>query len=312
MQTWIVRHVSCSLSRATGEKQQGFIYLMMTNTSPEKRSRKSTNGTIKLVTKGTVVLDILIKLTVFTAKIPSAATQGCGSSLPGIWTSVFFASLCLSYCFSATGWYFTLLRNQLIILLQAWGFSGSEHLPLGKLKGPMLWQICVALTFSVIYLGPISSPLTFLIDRIFLMQFPSWSQNATFRIPFAEKSWRNCGSSLGWPTIFICPGPRGFSGCRTVHAETWIVLGKPSCAGPVFMSCPSQLSQTHLHQKNILITLKSSPLQVPVTSNLFSCGVGNFKSANTSHQSKWFMKSPQTMLERVQRRGNPPTLLVGM
>ena len=84
MQTWIVRHVSCSLSRATGEKHQGFIYLMMTNTSPEKSSRKSTNGTIKLVTKGTVVLDILIKLTVFTAKIPSAATQGCGSSLPGI------------------------------------------------------------------------------------------------------------------------------------------------------------------------------------------------------------------------------------
>ena len=228
--------------RATGEKQQGFIYLMMTNTSPEESSRTSTNGTIKLVTKGTMVLDILIKLTAFPAKIPSAATQGRGCSLPGIWTSVFFASLCLSYCFPVTGWYFTLLRNQLIILLQAWGFSGSEHLPLGKLKGPMLWQICVALTFSVIYLGPISSPLTFLIDCTFLMQFPSWSQNATFRIPFAEKSWRNCGSSLGWPTIFICPGLRGISGCRTVHAETWIVLRKPSCAGPVFMSCPSQLS----------------------------------------------------------------------
>ena len=51
------------------------------------------------------------------------------------------------------------------------------------------------------------------------------------------------------------------------------------------MSCSSQLFQTHLHQKNILITLKSSPLQVPVTSNLFSCGAVNSKSANTSLQS---------------------------
>lgn len=40
----------------------GLIYLMMTNTSPEESSRKSSNGTIKLVTKGTIFLDILITL----------------------------------------------------------------------------------------------------------------------------------------------------------------------------------------------------------------------------------------------------------
>lgn len=62
----------------------GFIYFMMTNTSPEESSRKSSNGTIKLITKGTMFLDILIKLTTFAAKIPSAATQGCGSSLSGV------------------------------------------------------------------------------------------------------------------------------------------------------------------------------------------------------------------------------------
>ena len=51
---------------------------------------------------------------------------------------------------------------------------GNTYLPLGELKGPVSWlQICVALMFSVIYLGPISSPLTFLIVSAFLMQFPS-------------------------------------------------------------------------------------------------------------------------------------------
>ena len=70
---------------ATGEEQQGFGFfnLIMTNTSPEESSREAANGTIKLVTQGTIFWDILIKLTAFTAKIASAATQGRGSRLSG-------------------------------------------------------------------------------------------------------------------------------------------------------------------------------------------------------------------------------------
>lgn len=43
---------------ATGKEQQGFIYLVITNTSPEENSREVANGTIKLVTQGKITLDI--------------------------------------------------------------------------------------------------------------------------------------------------------------------------------------------------------------------------------------------------------------
>ena len=45
---------------------------------------------------------------------------------------------------------------------------------------------------------------------------------------------------------------------------------------------------------------------MPVTSNLFSCGVGNFKSANPSHQSKWFMKKSTNNAREVAEKREPP------
>lgn len=74
MQAWAISHVSCSYSWGTGEEQQGFIYLMMTNTSSEESFREAANGVIKLVSQGTIFLDILIKFNAFTAKVSSATT----------------------------------------------------------------------------------------------------------------------------------------------------------------------------------------------------------------------------------------------
>lgn len=71
------------MSCARGEGPQGFIYFMMTNTSPEENSRETANGTIKLVIQGKIILDIFIKLNAFTAKISSATTQERDSCLSG-------------------------------------------------------------------------------------------------------------------------------------------------------------------------------------------------------------------------------------
>lgn len=61
----------------------GFIYLVMTNTSPEENSEKVGNGTIKLVTQGKIILDIVIKLNAFAVKISSATIQERDSCLFG-------------------------------------------------------------------------------------------------------------------------------------------------------------------------------------------------------------------------------------
>ena len=71
------------MSCARGEGQQGFIYFVMTNTSPGENSREAVNGTIKLVIRGKIILDIFIKLNAFTAKISSATIQEHDSCLPG-------------------------------------------------------------------------------------------------------------------------------------------------------------------------------------------------------------------------------------
>lgn len=68
MEQWIVSHGNCSMSCARGEGNQGFIYYVMTNSSPEENSREAANGTIKLVIQGEVILDIFIKLNDFIAK----------------------------------------------------------------------------------------------------------------------------------------------------------------------------------------------------------------------------------------------------
>lgn len=62
------------------------MILAVTNTSPEESSRKAADGTIKLVTPDTIVLDILVKLTAFIARISSAITQERASRLLGVWS----------------------------------------------------------------------------------------------------------------------------------------------------------------------------------------------------------------------------------
>lgn len=66
-----------------GEGQRGFIYFVMTNTSPQENSREAANGTIKLVIQGNIILNIFIKVNAFTAKISFATTQEHDSCLSG-------------------------------------------------------------------------------------------------------------------------------------------------------------------------------------------------------------------------------------
>lgn len=50
------------------------MIFVVTNICPEENDRKAANGTIKLVTQVTIVLDILIELTAFIARISSGIT----------------------------------------------------------------------------------------------------------------------------------------------------------------------------------------------------------------------------------------------